>query len=56
MHGEAHEPADEFRYALAGPLVTAAIGGCFGIAAALLSASPAGGGGTHRLPTGRNAT
>lgn len=38
MRGEAHEPGDELRYALAGPLVTAAIAACFGIAAALLPA------------------
>ena len=38
MRGEAHEPGDELRYALAGPLVTAVIAACFGIATALLPA------------------
>ena len=43
MSGEAHDPDDELRYALAGPAVTAAIGACFGIAALLLPpGTPAG--------------
>src|ERR1035437_8774767 len=36
MHGEAHDPGDELRYALAGPAVTAVIATCFGVAALLL--------------------
>jgi Zn-dependent protease/predicted transcriptional regulator len=39
MRGEAHEPEDELRYAIAGPAVTAVIAACFGIAAALLPSS-----------------
>ncbi len=39
MRGEAHEPGDELRYAIAGPAVTAVIAACFGLAAALLPAS-----------------
>jgi Zn-dependent protease/predicted transcriptional regulator len=39
MRGDAHEPGDELRYALAGPAVTAAIAACFGIALLLLPAS-----------------
>lgn len=39
MRGEAHEPGDEFRYAIAGPAVTAVIGVCFGVAALLLPSS-----------------
>ena len=31
MHGEAHDPSDELRYALAGPAVTALISACFGV-------------------------
>jgi Zn-dependent protease/predicted transcriptional regulator len=38
MRGEAHEPADELRYAIAGPLVTAVIAACFGVLALLLPA------------------
>lgn len=38
MRGEAHEPGDELRYALAGPLVTAVIAACFGVLALLLPA------------------
>lgn len=38
MRGEAHEPDDELRYALAGPAMTAAIAACFGLAYALLPA------------------
>ncbi len=39
MRGEAHEPGDELRYALAGPAVTAVIAICFGLAAFLLPPS-----------------
>lgn len=39
MRGEAHNPDDELRYALAGPAVTAVIGACFGLAALLLPSS-----------------
>jgi Zn-dependent protease/predicted transcriptional regulator len=39
MRGEAHNPGDELRYALAGPAVTAVIGACFGAAALLLPSS-----------------
>jgi Zn-dependent protease len=39
MRGEAHEPSDELRYALAGPLVTLAIAVGFALAAVLLPAS-----------------
>lgn len=39
MRGEAHEPDDELRYAIAGPAVTAVIAACFGLAAALLPSS-----------------
>jgi Zn-dependent protease len=39
MRGEAHDPEDELRYALAGPAVTLAIASCFGVAAALLPSS-----------------
>lgn len=39
MRGEAHDPRDELRYALAGPLVTAVIALCFGVLAQLLPAS-----------------
>ncbi len=39
MRGEAHDPDDELRYALAGPAVTAAIAACFGAAALLLPSS-----------------
>jgi Zn-dependent protease/predicted transcriptional regulator len=39
MRGEAHDPQDELRYAIAGPAVTAVIAACFGIAAALLPSS-----------------
>jgi Zn-dependent protease/predicted transcriptional regulator len=39
MRGEAHEPEDELRYALAGPAVTAAVALCFGAAALLLPSS-----------------
>lgn len=39
MRGEAHEPDDELRYAIAGPAVTAVIGACFGAAALLLPSS-----------------
>jgi Zn-dependent protease/predicted transcriptional regulator len=38
MRGEAHEPGSELRYALAGPLVTAAIAVCFAVIAVLLPA------------------
>lgn len=42
MRGEAHDPLDELRYALAGPAVTAVIAACFGATALLLpSATPA---------------
>ncbi|HTR72618.1 MAG TPA: site-2 protease family protein [Solirubrobacteraceae bacterium] len=39
MRGEAHDPEDELRYAIAGPAVTAVIAACFGLAALLLPAS-----------------
>lgn len=39
LRGEAHDPRDELRYALAGPAVSAAIAACFGIAALLLPSS-----------------
>jgi Zn-dependent protease/predicted transcriptional regulator len=39
MRGEAHDPGDELRYALAGPVVTAVIAACFGVAALLLPSS-----------------
>lgn len=39
MRGEAHDPRDELRYALAGPAVTAAIAACFGVVALLLPSS-----------------
>jgi Zn-dependent protease len=39
MRGEAHDPGDELRYALAGPAVTAAVALCFGAAALLLPSS-----------------
>jgi Zn-dependent protease/predicted transcriptional regulator len=39
MGGEAHDPDDELRYALAGPAVTAVIAACFGAAALLLPSS-----------------
>lgn len=39
MRGEAHEPGDELRYALAGPAVTAVIAACFVAAALLLPSS-----------------
>ncbi|MFI4984615.1 MAG: site-2 protease family protein [Solirubrobacterales bacterium] len=39
MRGEAHDPVDELRYALAGPAVTAAIAAMFALAALLLPAS-----------------
>ena len=39
MHGEAHDPGDELRYALAGPAVTLVIAACFGVAALLLPSS-----------------
>lgn len=39
MSGEAHEPGDELRFAIAGPAVTAAIAACFGALALLLPAS-----------------
>ena len=39
MRGEAHDPGDELRYALAGPAVTAVIATCFGVAAVLLPPS-----------------
>jgi Zn-dependent protease/predicted transcriptional regulator len=39
MRGEAHDPAVELRYALAGPAVTAVIAAAFGVALALLPAS-----------------
>src|ERR1019366_5513181 len=39
MRGQAHEPMDELRYALAGPAVTAVIAVCFGVGALLLPAS-----------------
>ncbi len=42
MRGEAHDPGDELRYALAGPAVTAVIAGVFGVALALLPPSTPG--------------
>jgi Zn-dependent protease len=39
MRGEAHDPGDELRYALAGPAVTAVIAAWFGLAALLLPSS-----------------
>ena len=39
MRGEAHDPRDELRYALAGPAVTAVIAACFGVVALLLPSS-----------------
>jgi Zn-dependent protease/CBS domain-containing protein len=39
MRGEAHDPGDELRYALAGPAVTAVVAACFGAAALLLPSS-----------------
>ncbi len=39
MSGEAHDPGDELRYALAGPAVTAVIAVCFGAIALLLPSS-----------------
>ncbi len=39
MRGEAHDPGDELRYALAGPVVTAVIAAVFGVALALLPSS-----------------
>jgi Zn-dependent protease/predicted transcriptional regulator len=39
MRGEAHDPGDELRYALAGPAVTAVIAACFGVALLLLPSS-----------------
>jgi Zn-dependent protease len=39
MRGEAHDPGDELRYALAGPAVTAAIAAIFGVALLALPAS-----------------
>jgi len=39
MHGDAHDPDDELRYALAGPAVTAVIAACFGALSLLLPAS-----------------
>ncbi len=39
MRGEAHDPEDELRYAIAGPAVTAVIAACFGLAVLLLPAS-----------------
>lgn len=39
MRGEAHDPRDELRYALAGPAVTAVIAAAFGVALALLPSS-----------------
>ena len=42
LHGEAHEPMDELRFALAGPAVTAVVGAVFGaIALALPASTPA---------------
>jgi Zn-dependent protease/predicted transcriptional regulator len=42
MRGEAHDPTDELRYALAGPAVTAVIAACFGaVLLALPSSTPA---------------
>ena len=42
MRGEAHDPGDELRYALAGPVVTAVIAAVFGLALALLPSSTPG--------------
>ena len=39
MRGEAHDPGDELRYALAGPAVTAVIAVVFGLALVLLPSS-----------------
>jgi len=39
MRGEAHDPNDELRYALAGPAVTAVVAACFGVALLLLPSS-----------------
>ncbi len=39
MRGEAHNPSDELRYALAGPAVTAVIAAVFGVVLALLPSS-----------------
>ncbi len=39
MRGEAHDPGDELRYALAGPAVTLVIAVCFGAIALLLPSS-----------------
>lgn len=39
MRGEAHDPLDELRYALAGPAVTAVVAACFGVVALLLPSS-----------------
>jgi len=39
MRGEAHDPSDELRYALAGPIVTAVIAGCFGVLLLVLPSS-----------------
>jgi Zn-dependent protease/CBS domain-containing protein len=39
MHGDAHDPQDELRYALAGPLVTAAMALGFGVISLLLADS-----------------
>ncbi|MGP8240835.1 MAG: site-2 protease family protein, partial [Solirubrobacteraceae bacterium] len=39
MRGEAHNPRDELRYALAGPAVTAVVAACFGAIALLLPSS-----------------
>src|ERR1039458_10284350 len=39
MRGEAHDPSDELRYALAGPAVTAGIAACFGVVLLLLPSS-----------------
>ncbi len=42
MRGEAHDPSDELRYALAGPAVTAAIAAVFALVLLLLPASTPG--------------
>jgi len=39
LRGEAHQPGDELRYALAGPAITAVIAVCFGAATLLLPPS-----------------
>jgi Zn-dependent protease len=39
MRGEAHNPGDELRYALAGPAVTAMLAACFAVVTVLLPAS-----------------